>query len=308
MQWTNRLRKASPRISRRIRNYDRYPNMRLVPDFPIYGRVHDTYNVRFTSLRRQRHLWIWHLFQQYANLPVLYLWHEIDSVMKLTSLTSTSLCPLAACWLSLSWLCSFTTSWAAFRRWSSATSSSASNRFTLCSNSRDRSSGMPPSESFNDRTLVFNSRFSSWSLATYQERNWSYFPTNHFGEMNTSVITSDLWEAIKKQVNPRIKEIYIYFVFWREMKSNQNTPVTQWWIQTLTRRDGGRFWSTCPAGFSIFCHFFFLAKIREGPPPPRPLPSVDPQHGGKTKRAKWAWYRTCSNIRSITWYGKISGL
>lgn len=172
------------------------------------------------------------------------IWHETGSVMKLTSLTSTSLCPLAACWLSLSWLCSFTTSWAAFRRWSSATSSSASNRFTLCSNSRDRSSGMPPSESFNERTLVFNSRFSSWSLATYQERNWSYFPTNRFGEMTTQIsYYLELFCTMKKKLVIRI-------FTWDE---------------------------------------------------------VEPKyHGGKTKRAEWAWYR--SHIRSMTWYGKISGL
>ena len=84
----------------------------------------------------------------------------------LTSLTNTSLCPLAACWLSLSWLCSLITSWAALRRWSSATSNSASSRLTRCSNSRDKSNGMPPSESFNAWTCVLSSRFSSSSLAT----------------------------------------------------------------------------------------------------------------------------------------------
>ena len=87
-----------------------------------------------------------------------------------TSLTRTSLCPLAACWLSLSWLCSFTTSCVALRRWSSTTSSSASNRFTLCSNSRDRSRGIPPLESVNDWILLLSSRFSSWSLATWEKK------------------------------------------------------------------------------------------------------------------------------------------
>ena len=89
---------------------------------------------------------------------------------QLTSLTKTSLCPLAACWLSLSWLCSFTTSCVALRRWSSTTSSSASSRFTLCSNSRDRSRGIPPLESVNDWILLLSSRFSSWSLATWEKR------------------------------------------------------------------------------------------------------------------------------------------
>ena len=103
--------------------------------------------------------------------------------LQLTSLTRTSLCPLAACWLSLSWLCSFTTSCVALRRWSSTTSSSASSRFTLCSNSRDRSRGIPPLESVNDWILLLSSRFSSWSLATWKKhdkqtkgnkiRNWS---------------------------------------------------------------------------------------------------------------------------------------
>ena len=90
--------------------------------------------------------------------------------LPLTSLTRTSLCPLAACWLSLSWLCRFTTSCVALRRWSSTTSSSASSRFTLCSNSRDRSRGIPPLESVNDWILLLSSRFSSWSLATWEKR------------------------------------------------------------------------------------------------------------------------------------------
>ena len=90
--------------------------------------------------------------------------------LQLTSLTRTSLCPLAACWLSLSWLCSFTTSCVALRRWSSTTSSSASSRFTLCSNSRDRSRGIPPLESVNDCILLLSSRFSSWSLATWKKK------------------------------------------------------------------------------------------------------------------------------------------
>ena len=95
---------------------------------------------------------------------------ESTQGLQLTSLTRTSLCPLAACWLSLSWLCSFTTSCVALRRWSSTTSSSASNRFTLCSNSRDRSRGIPPLESVNDWILLLSSRFSSWSLATWEKK------------------------------------------------------------------------------------------------------------------------------------------
>lgn len=229
--------------------------------------------------------------------------------MKLTSLTSTSLCPLAAYWLSLSWLCSFTTSWAAFRRWSSATSSSASNRFTLCSNSRDRSSGMPPSESFNDRTLVFNSRFSSWSLATYQERNWSYFPTNHFGEMNTSVITSNSWEAIKKHWGESTHKgnLYLFRILtWDEVEPKYPGDAVA--DPDFDPEGRGAVLIYLPCWLFYLLSFLLFSQNKGGTAPPRPLPSVDPQQGGKTKRAKWAWYRTCSNIRSITWYGKISGL
>lgn len=146
---------------------------------------------------KKAHLKIWSHHQQYVDVTVLYTWHETDSVMKLTSLTSTSLCPLAACWLSLSWLCSFTTSCAAFRRSSSLTSSSASNRLTLCSYSRDRSSGMPPSESFSDRTLVFSSRFSSWSLATWEKLALLFY---RFGKRHQYfvLISSDSWETIRR--------------------------------------------------------------------------------------------------------------
>lgn len=170
--------------------------MRLVPDS--------------ATAMKKADVELWKLYQQYVSFPDLYTSYKIDSVMKLTSLTSTSLCPLAACWLSLSWLCSFTTSWAAFRRWSSATSSSASNRFTLCSYSRDRSSGIPPSESFNAWTLVFSSRFSSCSLATYHKRNWRYF--FGFGNSHQTFFlikrTSDSWEAIKRMsIHGRIQEI-----------------------------------------------------------------------------------------------------
>ena len=35
---------------------------------------------------------------------------------------------------------------------------------------------------------------------------------------------------------------------------------------------GSRFWFTCPAGFSPFCHFLFLPKIRGAPPPPGLFP------------------------------------
>ena len=151
---------------------------------------------------KRAHLKIWSLYQQYVNVTVLCMWHETDSVMKLTSLTSTSLCPLAACWLSLSWLCSFTTSWAAFRRSSSATPSSASNRLTLCSYSRDRSSGMPASESFNERTLVFSSLFSSWSLATWEKLVLLFY---RFGKSHQHfvLISSDSWETMRRMRIPQ---------------------------------------------------------------------------------------------------------
>ena len=154
---------------------------------------------------KKAHLKIWRLYQQYVNVTVLYMWHETDSVMKLTSLTSTSLCPLAACWLSLSWLCSFTTSWAAFRRSSSLTSSSASNRLTLCSYSRDRSSGMPASESFNERTLVFSSLFSSWSLATWEKLALLFYRFGklyRFGKTHQHfvLISSDSCETIRMRI------------------------------------------------------------------------------------------------------------
>ena len=107
-----------------------------------------------------------------------FCWMESAQGLQLTSLTRTSLCPLAACWLSLSWLCSFTTSWVALRRWSSTTSSSASSRFTLCSNSRDRSRGIPPLKSVNDWILLLSSRFSSWSLATWKKKKKKKRQTN----------------------------------------------------------------------------------------------------------------------------------